>query len=145
MQIFGRTFPLRALFTAFFLLSMVPFASPASAQSAPTSYTDEEFGFTVEWTDDWAVDPASLEDGVVSLSRNRAMYLTIVGVDASEGTPQDLVTPGPNDEVLEEHLDEESPWVLVDGEVVPVRYQAYSINGGDASLYLVIETTMVFQ
>lgn len=145
MHIFGRKFPLRALFTAFFMLSMVPFAPLASAQSAPTSFTNEEFGYTVEWTDDWAVDPASLEDGVVSLSRNDAMYLTIIGADASEGTPQELVSPGRSDVVLEDHSDEESPWVLVDGDVLPVRYQAYSINGGDASLFLIIQTSLVFQ
>lgn len=135
---------LRACVSALFLLTVIPLAGPASAQEGETSFTNESLGYTVEWTSDWIIDVVSPDKQVVSISRGDAMYLWIEGFDGSRVSPNEAVAAQVDDTIIEDHSDEEFPWLMREGQVVPLRTHAFTIDDGATTIRVSIETPEVF-
>lgn len=150
MHVFRGSSLLRLGFAAVFLLSMLPVAVPVAAQSEATSYTSEEYGFTLAWTDAWEMDPDSFPERIM-VWRDEAVLLTVNVYDGSLYSLQDLVKPDSRNPVIADHRDADPPRIIVEstmyeGEMDAVSIvEAYSLNDGQVMLQVIVSTLPMFQ
>lgn len=150
MHVFRGSSLLRLGIVTAFLLLLLPVAAPVAAQSDSNSYTSDEYGFILEWTDTWKMGKRS-SSTTIDLWRDEAVLVTIRVLDGSRVSPQDAVAPGREDVVLADHRDADPPRIVVEsslynGEIDAVgTYEAYSINDGDVTLLVSFITPALFQ
>lgn len=139
----------RIAVAAMFLVVLLPGASAVAAQSAETSYTDEEYGVTVSWTDQWVAELPTAESSILHLERDSSVIVLISILDGRMVSPEDAVwfLYGDGDEIVEDRSTENPPHVVVKLSDASLTYtsEAYSVNDGEATVLVSMGTVPVLQ
>lgn len=139
----------RIAVTAMFLVALLPGSSTAVAQSADTSYTDEDHGVTIGWTEQWEAELPTVDSPILSLMRDSSVFVLISILDGQAVSPEDAVwfMYQEGDEVVEDRSTETPPHLVVNLVDVGMVYtvEAYSLNDGDTTVLVSVGTVPVLQ
>lgn len=117
---------------ALLLLAMLP--GSTSAQVQGTTYTSVDYGFTVEWTDDWQVLDDFVESYGIGLSSDDSMIVYIEGYDG-DFTPADLLEPLAGDTVvLDDRAGEPARAHYESDGGFHIYMESFSIDGGATTM-----------
>lgn len=123
---------------AFMIFAMAPVTGVAQVQG--NSFTSAEFGFEVEWTDDWQIANDFVEDYGIGLGSDNSMLVYVEGF-AGTVTPQDLVAPQPGDtEVLDDRAGSPARAVYELENGQHVYLESYPIDGGNTTMLISVIT-----
>lgn len=121
----------------------------ATAQVDETSYTDEEHGVTISWTDQWVVDASPEDSPFLALTRDSSITVIIMIEDGQMITPEDVVWSlyQEGDELIEDGSSENPPYIISQGQDTGDVFisEAHSINNGDATVFVGVSTIPVLQ
>lgn len=129
---------LRIAIIGVFLTSLLPVAATAQTATSTTSYTSEEFGYTVEWTEDWSFDPdAALKfPGMLELiTLFRGPHpLFITAYAADRFTIEEALEIDDDDELIDSDLTDEVPFTYVSNTLGYEYNELYVVNDGKTIL-----------
>lgn len=133
----------RLALAAVLILVAVPASSTAMAQDSGNSFTNEEFGVTVEWGERWVADLEPIPgDSYLAIERDQTAFLQVIMIDAQGMTPEEAIMAAMfgDYEVLEDRMDESPPSITVRMPASPLDYlyYAHSVNDGDTIVVLAL-------
>lgn len=149
MRTISRSINARIAVVAMFLVAFLPGSSTAVAQTAETSYTDEEHGVTVEWTDQWAAQLPTADSPILSLDRANSIFVLVSMYDGQVITPEDAVwfLQQEGDEILVDRSTENPAHLEVESKDLGMVFtvEAYALNGGETTVLVSMGTVPVLQ
>lgn len=139
----------RIAVAALILVALLPGAQATAAQTGDSTYTFEDHDVTVEWTSQW--NPALPGPGspVLSLERDKSIFVLISVWDGAELSPEEAVWVffEETDEIVDDRSTETPPRVdgLYGDTGVIYSAEAYELNGGDTTVLALVGTIPTLQ
>lgn len=134
---------------AMFLLALLPGSQTVAAQAAETSYTDDEYGVTIGWTDQWNAELPTVDSPILHLERDSSVIVLISIMDGQVVTPEDAVwfLYAEGDEIVEDRSTENPAHLVVSVPESGLVYtvEAYSLNDGETTVLVSMGTIPVLQ
>lgn len=130
----------RLLLVAFLVLGTASLVPTAGAQPQGNSFTSNEYGFTVEWTDDWQIGDGGYDDYGIWLISAGPMAILIEGFDRSV-LPGDLIVPGEGESVvLDESDGDPARGIFETDSGLQIYLESYSIDAGETIILVSLLT-----
>lgn len=149
MHTFSTSIIARIAVVAMFLVALLPGSSTALAQSAETSYTDDTYGVTISWTDQWEAELPTVDSPILSLNRDSSIIVLISIMDGRAVTPEDAVwfIQQEGDEVIEDRSTETPAYLELNSVELGMVFtvEAYSLNDGETTVLVSMGTVPVLQ
>lgn len=149
MHTLSKAFIARIAVAAMFMIALLPAPLAVTAQAAETSYTDEEYGVTIGWTDQWNAELPTGSSPLLRLDRDSSLIVIITIYDGNFMTPEEgvwfLYQDG--DEIIEDRSTENPPHLVIalpDSSLVYTS-EAYSLNNGETTVLVSVGTVPVLQ
>lgn len=117
-----------------FVLAMLPGSSAAQVQG--NTFTSVDYGFTVDWSNDWSVADEFVEDYGIGLISDDSMLIYIEGFDGSV-LPADLAAPQEGDiEVMDDRAGNPARAVYEMEDGLHIYVESYQIDNGATTILI---------